>query len=333
MANVPLGPHGHPYFPTDLPLQSYSPQDQLSTAECLAYMFLPLAVFLIATSLIYSVYYHTRRGAAPDPGQGEKDKIGRLQPPQQQLAYWERFLFSWFSLCGALHIFFEGAFIFQVLLPDPSSSRSDAIEYTPIGYDTNPVLSSPNTVCALWRHYALSDSRYILPRNHPSFTFIVSIELLTVLVTGPLSLYAAYTTLGSAPRWGTCALSTTDMRACDTVCGDNTNYSCNYAARWIPRVVVSAAHLWGVAMYFVTAAWDNHMWSRPEKRWFWGYFVAMNAPWVIIPAAVMVAVAREMASVGRALQGLGKVDVDFKQAEGSDAPEVRSEDRSECRDE
>lgn len=93
-------------------------------------------------------------------------------------------------------------------------------------------------------------------------------------------------------------------------------------------MVVSAAHLWGVAMYFVTAAWDGHMWSRPERRWFWGYFVAMNAPWVIIPLVVIVAVAREMESVGRALQGLGKVDLSFNGVGGNDA---RAEDKNQCR--
>ena len=96
-------------------------------------------------------------------------------------------------------------------------------------------------------------------------------------------------------------------------------------------MVVSAAHLWGVAMYFVTAAWDGHMWSRPEKRWFWGYFVAMNAPWVIIPMVVMVMVAREIESVGRALQGLGEVDLSFNGVRGNDARGVRAENKNQCR--
>ena len=172
--SVPLGPYGHPYFPTDLPLQGYSPRDQLSTAGCLAYMFLPLLSFLAAT-FIYSSRVYTPPGVTSNPGLRE-EKIGHLRP-QQQLSYWERFLFSWFSLCGALHVFFEGAFILQVLLFDSSSSRSNAIKYVPIDNDINPVLTSPSIVCALWRHYALSDSRYLLPRNHPSFTFIVSSAL------------------------------------------------------------------------------------------------------------------------------------------------------------
>ena len=54
------------------------------------------------------------------------------------------------------------------------------------------------------------------------------------------------------------------------------------------QVIVSVAHLYGVALYYSTCYIDHLYrgvsYSRPEALYFWGYYVGFNAPWVIVPA-------------------------------------------------
>jgi len=52
-------------------------------------------------------------------------------------------------------------------------------------------------------------------------------------------------------------------------------------------LVVSTAHVWGVAMYFLTAALDAEVWGRREVVYTWGYFWGMNAPWLGVSLAVV----------------------------------------------
>ncbi|KAK8055835.1 EBDP2 [Apiospora rasikravindrae] len=73
-------------------------------------------------------------------------------------------LFCWFVLCGSLHCFFEGYFVFN--------------------HDT--VASSQNLFAQLWKEYALSDSRYLT-----SDPFMLSVESITVFLWGPLSFACA----------------------------------------------------------------------------------------------------------------------------------------------
>jgi cholestenol delta-isomerase len=46
-------------------------------------------------------------------------------------------------------------------------------------------------------------------------------------------------------------------------------------------------HLYGVALYYGTCGFAEHMrglsYSRPETLYYWGYYVGMNAPWVVVP--------------------------------------------------
>ncbi|KAK7970256.1 ebp domain-containing protein [Apiospora saccharicola] len=73
-------------------------------------------------------------------------------------------VFCWFVLCGSLHCFFEGYFVFNHAT----------------------VASSQNLFAQLWKEYALSDSRYLT-----SDPFMLSVENITVFVWGPLSFACA----------------------------------------------------------------------------------------------------------------------------------------------
>ncbi|KAK6843067.1 hypothetical protein PG987_003927 [Apiospora arundinis] len=73
-------------------------------------------------------------------------------------------VFCWFVLCGSLHCFFEGYFIFNHAT----------------------LASSQNLFAQLWKEYALSDSRYLT-----SDPFMLSVESITVFLWGPLSFACA----------------------------------------------------------------------------------------------------------------------------------------------
>lgn len=54
------------------------------------------------------------------------------------------------------------------------------------------------------------------------------------------------------------------------------------------QIIVSVAHLYGVALYYLTCFVEEKLngvtYSRPELQYFGGYFIGFNAPWIIIPA-------------------------------------------------
>ncbi|KAF2141287.1 uncharacterized protein K452DRAFT_251086 [Aplosporella prunicola CBS 121167] len=104
----------------------------------------------------------------------------------------------------------------------------------------------------LWKEYAKSDSRYMA-----ADPLVVTIESITVVVWGPVSFLTAW-------------FIVTDS-----------------AYRFPFQALVSTGHLYSDVLYYVTSFVDlqrgiEH--SRPEALYFWGYFVIMNAFWIIIPA-------------------------------------------------
>lgn len=54
------------------------------------------------------------------------------------------------------------------------------------------------------------------------------------------------------------------------------------------QIIVSVAHLYGVALYYLTCfaeeKFNGVSYSRPETQYFWLYYVGFNAPWVVVPA-------------------------------------------------
>jgi len=83
-------------------------------------------------------------------------------------------------------------------------------------------------------------------------------ETLTVLVWGPLSFLTASSILSRD------------------------------SLRYPLQIIVSVGHLYGCAIYYATSFADFRLTGvshwRPESEYFWGYFVGMNAPWLVVPA-------------------------------------------------
>lgn len=56
------------------------------------------------------------------------------------------------------------------------------------------------------------------------------------------------------------------------------------------QIILSLAHLYGVALYYSTCYFNERykglVYSRPEFLYFWVYYVGFNAPWVVVPAGM-----------------------------------------------
>ncbi|KAH8698885.1 putative EBP domain protein [Talaromyces proteolyticus] len=163
----------------------------------------------------------------------------------------DRLSILWFALSGILHCFFEGYFVVNHQRMGPSQ----------------------DLLGQLWKEYAKSDSRYLI-----ADPFVVSIEAITVVVWGPLSLLVAFLTTIQHPL------------------------------KHPLRIIVCVAHLYGDSLYYATSLFDHYVngipYSRPEALYFWVYYVFMNFIWIVVPAGLLYSSVR---TVSRALQTFDQV--------------------------
>lgn len=93
-----------------------------------------------------------------------------------------------------------------------------------------------------------------------SDTFVLSAEAMSTAIIGPLSLLTVYLIAS----------------------GSTYRHQC--------QAFVSTLHIYSDALYFATSTIDyygrgiNH--CRPESYYFWGYYVGLNAIWIIVPAGI-----------------------------------------------
>jgi cholestenol Delta-isomerase len=119
-------------------------------------------------------------------------------------------------------------------------------------WNAGTLASDQSIIGQLWKEYALSDSRYLT-----GDTQILVLETLAACVLGPLCFLAAKDTVEGIPRSA------------------------------ITQTIVAVMHLYGVSIYYATSLVELSQgvsYSRPEPLYFWGYFVAFNAPWIIVPS-------------------------------------------------
>ena len=51
-------------------------------------------------------------------------------------------------------------------------------------------------------------------------------------------------------------------------------------------LILSICQIYGDVLYYGTCYLEDFIHSRPEPLYFWVYFVALNALWIVVPAAV-----------------------------------------------
>jgi cholestenol Delta-isomerase len=161
-----------------------------------------------------------------------------------QLSSTDKATTMWFVVTGFLHIIFEGYFV----------------------YNCHRMPEQMDILGQLWKEYALSDSRYLT-----TDTFVLSIETLTVLLWGPLSLFTAFSIATANP------------------------------IRHASQIMICLAHIYGCMLYFATATvdfWINAIeHSRPETLYFWVYYVGLNAVFLVIPLGMFHDCLRDTADV------------------------------------
>lgn len=65
----------------------------------------------------------------------------------------------------------------------------------------------------------------------------------------------------------------------------------DHPVRYPLQLIVSLGQFYGDVLYYATSLFDHHIldksYSRPEAAYYWGYFVLMNAFWIVIPGILM----------------------------------------------
>lgn len=109
----------------------------------------------------------------------------------------------------------------------------------------------------LWKEYALSDSRYL-----SQDAFVVCMETITAFFWGPLSFVCAWCIVKEHPL------------------------------RHPLQIIISLGQLYGDVLYYATCHWSltvfETIYCRPERFYYWAYFVLCNAFWIVIPLKLLV---------------------------------------------
>lgn len=133
--------------------------------------------------------------------------------------------------------------------------------------------SSSALLAQAWKEYSLSDSRYLTQDS-----FVIPMEAVTAIFWGPLSFVIAW------------------MIAAD------------HPLRHPLQAAVSLGQLYGDVLYYATCAWEHFVKGRifcvPDGRFFWGYFVLLNAFWIVIPLVMLIKSARSVERVVRRVKEL-----------------------------
>ncbi|OAD03103.1 hypothetical protein MUCCIDRAFT_17136, partial [Mucor lusitanicus CBS 277.49] len=135
--------------------------------------------------------------------------------------------FTWFAICGLMHCGFEGYWL---------SNRA--------------TLAGQNDIFAqLWKEYAHGDSRYLANDE-----LLLTLEIMTIFIWGPLCLTSAYYILRNSPK------------------------------QYIFQLIASLCHLFSCSLYFIMDLPEaRHCVSSPV--YFYIYFLGFNSPWILASAA------------------------------------------------
>lgn len=173
------------------------------------------------------------------------------------------FTVLWFVLCGFIHLGLEGKLgpryrgrpCGRRRPPRPPSLADRLAGYYALHH--HDIAGRPAILAQLWKEYSLSDSRYLT-----SDAFMVCMETVTAVCWGPLSFVCAWFIVADHPL------------------------------RYPLQSIISLGQLYGDILYYSIFAFDFYTskveYSRPEQRYFWGYFMLMNAFWIVIPVSLII---------------------------------------------
>ncbi|KAI1342678.1 Emopamil-binding protein [Xylariaceae sp. FL0016] len=169
-----------------------------------------------------------------------------------------RFLFVWHAFDALIHFFLEGSFLYHCFfswMPLSSVSNPHALAPTAhnyLGYTNRaygPQAGGSNPFAQLWMVYAKADRRWA-----GADLSVISLELLTVFVAGPLACLVCYGLAEKDPR---------------------TN---------IVMIIIATMELYGGFITFCPE-WLTMNYNLDTSNWMylWLYLVFFNVLWVFIP--------------------------------------------------
>ncbi|KAI8106253.1 hypothetical protein M9435_000799 [Picochlorum sp. BPE23] len=109
-----------------------------------------------------------------------------------------------------------------------------------------------NYLSEAWKEYTKADSRYATRDS-----FIISMEAVTAFMVGPMCFAAVFGIL-QHKSW-----------------------------KYPLMVILSVCQIYGDILYYGTCYLEDFIHARPEPLYFWGYFVTLNALWIVIPGLVL----------------------------------------------
>lgn len=118
----------------------------------------------------------------------------------------------------------------------------------------------------LWKEYSLSDSRYLTQD-----AFVVCMESVTAFLWGPLSFYTVYCIMTDHP------------------------------AQHPLKIIISVGQIYGDVLYLSMCSFDEIVYDvvycRPERIYYWAYYLLFNGFWIVIPGYIVYLTAVETMSV------------------------------------
>ncbi|KAJ5387842.1 hypothetical protein N7509_010383 [Penicillium cosmopolitanum] len=104
----------------------------------------------------------------------------------------------------------------------------------------------------MWKEYAKADSRYMTMEP-----FVLCMETITAFAWGPLCYTIAWMIVSESPH------------------------------RHPTQIIVSMGQFYGDILYYSTSIMEEiyhgRSYARPETFYYWGYFIFLNAFWIVIP--------------------------------------------------
>jgi len=144
----------------------------------------------------------------------------------------------------------------------PSLYHLTRREYIPVLPPPLPIVVHFSLIMYLaapGKEYTKADSRYAT-RD----AFIISMEAVTAFLWGPCCPIVVYG-IFNAKSW-----------------------------RFTLMAIVSVGQIYGDVLYYGTCYLENFIHSRPEALYFWGYFVVLNALWILIPLVMLLYAAKNI---------------------------------------
>jgi len=191
-----------------------------------------------------------------------------------------RVLFVWHSFDSLIHFLFEGSFLYNCFftyleLPGPPSGSSSHHVLTPPGVfflgpeHKNRLYGSfygNGPTAKLWQEYAKADRRW-----GGSDLTVISLELLTVFIGGPLAAYICYLLTKGHGNVGPAASGTRTS---------------GKLAFWL--IVLATGELYGGFMTFAPE-WLSSSHNLDTSNWMymWLYLFFFNMLWVFLPLYVL----------------------------------------------